>query len=146
MRIYVAVPSVLVVLAFASAVPRASAQEIPTPEEHFGFPMGADKELARWDEILEYFTLIGLASDRVQIDTSGVTTLNNPFISVTISSPAYLARLEEIRDASRRIAEGRILRAEAESIASDIPATAVINHNIHSTEIGSSQTSVTRIC
>ena len=118
------------------------AQRIPSPEEHFGFVMGTDKELAHWDEILEYITRVADVSDRIVVDTAGPTTNGHPFVSVTISSPANLARLDEIRAASRRIAEGRITRAEAEEIASRTPATAFINHNIHSTEIGSSQTSV----
>ncbi len=104
--------------------------------------MGADKELARWDRILDYFTLIADASDRVVVDTAGPSTSGHPFVIVTMSSPANLARLPEIRAASKEIADGRIDRARAEEIASSTPATAVINHNIHSTEIGSSQTSV----
>ncbi len=120
----------------------AAAQQIPSPEEHFGYPMGSDKELARWDEILEYFTRVANASDRVLVDTAGPSTNGNPFISITISSPANLARLSEIRTSSQRIADGRITRAEAEAISARTPTTAFINHNIHSTEIGSSQTSV----
>lgn len=119
-----------------------AAQAIPTPEDHFGFPMGTDKQLARWDGILEYFTRVADASDRVVIDTAGVTTNGEEFIRITISSPDNLARLDEIRAASKQIADGRISRAEAQAIADRIPATAFINHNIHSTEIGSSQTSV----
>lgn len=120
----------------------ASAQDIPTPEEHFGHVMGASKELARWDEILGYFTLVADASDRVVVDTAGPTTLDNPYVTVTISAADNLARLPEIRAASERIADGRIDRATAERIADEIPATAVLHHNIHSTEIGASQTSV----
>ena len=116
--------------------------QIPTPEEHFGFAMGTDRKLARWDDILEYFTIVADGSDRIQIDTAGPTTLGAQFISITLSSPANLARLDEIRDASKRIASGRISREDAERIADNTPATAFINHNIHSTEIGSSQTSV----
>ena len=86
------------------------AQQIPTPEEHFGFVIGTDKKLAHWDGILEYFTLIADGSDRIQVDTAGPTTLGNPFVSITISSPANLARLDEIREASKRIADGRIDR------------------------------------
>lgn len=118
------------------------AQAIPTPEEHFGFAMGTDKELARWDGILDYFTRVANASDRVVVDTAGATTNGVPFIRITMSAPENLARIDEIRAASKQIADGRISRAEAEAIASRIPATAFINHNIHSTEIGSSQTSV----
>ena len=76
------------------------------------------------------------------MDTAGATTNGVPFIRITMSAPENLARIDEIRAASKQIADGRISRAEAEAIASRIPATAFINHNIHSTEIGSSQTSV----
>lgn len=118
------------------------AQSIPTPEAHFGFPMGTDKELARWDGILEYVTRVADASDRIVVDTAGPTTNGADFIRITISSPKNLARIREIRAASKQIADGRISRAEAQALADRIPATAFINHNIHSTEIGSSQTSV----
>ena len=47
------------------------AQQIPTPEEHFGFVIGTDKKLARWDGILDYFTLIADGSNRIQVDTAG---------------------------------------------------------------------------
>ncbi len=112
MRVHRAVHfAIAAVVATVTSASVAAAQQIPTPEEHFGFAMGTDKELARWDEILDYFTLIGDASGRIQIDTAGPTTLGNPFISVTITSPANLARLGEIRAASAAIAEGRISRA-----------------------------------
>jgi hypothetical protein len=132
----------LAALALTLLAGGVNAQQVPTPEAHFGFAMGTDKELAHWDDIVEYLRMIGEASDRVQVDSSGRTTLGNPFLSVTISSASNLARLDEIQAASRAIAEGRISRAEAERIADTTPATVFINHNIHSTEIGSSQTSV----
>jgi Zinc carboxypeptidase len=133
--------ALLILVGFAPTSP-VSAQHIPTPEEHFGFAMGASKKLARWDEILEYLTLIADESDRIRVDTVGSTTMGNPYVSVTMSAPANLARLDEIRASSARIAGGRLAREEAEALAADLPATAFINHNIHSTEIGASQTSV----
>ena len=133
---------VLYPLFMGITVVNLESQVLPTPEEYFGFEIGADKKLARWDGILEYLTLVGDQSDRIKIDTLGSTTLGNPFLSVTISSPANLARLEEIRYESKLIADGRITKSEALGIAHKNPATVFINHNIHSTEIGSSQTSI----
>ncbi len=136
------VPFVVTVALFAAAPGYLGAQTVATPQEHFGFAMGSDKQLARWDEILVYFTAVADASDRLQVDTLGATTRGNHFVALTISSPANLARLEEIRAAARRLSKGRIERKEAEALAADNPAVVLINHNIHSTEIGSSQTSV----
>ncbi len=31
---------------------RATGQQIPTPESFFGFQMGADRKLARWDKLV----------------------------------------------------------------------------------------------
>jgi hypothetical protein len=135
---YIAVYPLLILI---TAI-KLESQVLPTPMEHFGYEIGTDKKLAKWDEILEYFTLIGDQSDRIQIDTLGPTTLGHPFLSITISSPNNLSRLEEIRDASKLIAGGRITKFQAQAIAEDNPATVFINHNIHSTEIGSSQTSI----
>ena len=119
-----------------------AAQSLPSPESHFGFAMGTDERLARWDGILEYYEVLATGSDRIQIDTLGPTTLGNPFITVTLSSAENLARLGEITETSAVLAQGRVSSDEADELAADLPATVVINHNIHSTEIGSSQTSV----
>ncbi|MFQ5537899.1 MAG: M14 family zinc carboxypeptidase [Gemmatimonadota bacterium] len=118
------------------------AAAVPTPREHFGFAMGTDRELARWDEILDYFNRVAEASSRVRVDTLGPTTLGNPYVVVTLTAPENLARLAEIRTASARMARGRIAEEEARALAANLPVTVVINHNIHSTEIASSQTSV----
>ncbi|WP_405282994.1 M14 family zinc carboxypeptidase [Gaopeijia maritima] len=115
---------------------------IPTPEEYFGFAMGTSKKLARWDTIVTYFDLIAERSDRVMVDRIGSTTLGNPYLMITMSSPSNLAQLDDIRAASKTLAEGRVSRAEAEALADELPATVVINHDMHSTEVASSQTSV----
>ena len=46
----------------------ASAQQptLQTPEQFFGFRMGTDNKLARWDKIVEYFKQVSGASDRIR--------------------------------------------------------------------------------
>ena len=41
-------------------------QAVPAPEQFFGFRMGTDNKLARWDKIVEYFQQISASSDRVR--------------------------------------------------------------------------------
>lgn len=132
------------VLALAGSAPLAASaqQALPTPEAHFGYAMGTAENLARWDEILDYYTLLANGSDRMVVDTLGMTTLGNPYVAVWISSPENLARRDEIRMGSAALAAGQISQAEARELASNIPSTVVLHHNIHSTEIGASQTSV----
>ena len=51
----------LAICAFAAALP---AQTLQTPEDFFGFKIGADRKLARYDKIVDYFKLIAAQSDR----------------------------------------------------------------------------------
>ena len=42
----------------------ALAQEITSPEKFFGFQLGADKKMARWDKIVEYYGVLEKQSGR----------------------------------------------------------------------------------
>ena len=58
---------------------------IPSPEEFFGHRMGADKKLARWDKIVEYFWELDKAPS-VKVIELGLSTEGNPFLLAIISS------------------------------------------------------------
>ena len=74
-----------------------AAQDIPSPEEFFGHVMGADRQLAHWPELVEYYELLGARSDRVQVVHMGPSTLGNPFLVLFVSSPENLANLDELQ-------------------------------------------------
>ncbi|MCH7987312.1 MAG: peptidase M14 [Acidobacteria bacterium] len=134
-------PAVLcLLLSLLMAVSVVAATELPTPEEFAGFRMGADGKLVRWEKIVEYFKLVDAASERVRVEELGRSTLDNPFILAIISSPANLARLEEIKATQRRLAYPyELSEEETERLARNSPTVLLITLNIHSTEIGSSQ-------
>ena len=67
--------------------------ELPSPEEYFGFEMGADRKLARWDKLVDYYNLLGEQSPRLEVVNMGPSTLDNPFLVLFISSPENLANL-----------------------------------------------------
>mgnify|MGYP001587665053 FL=1 len=69
----------------------AQAPQITSPERFFGFQMGADRKLARWDKLVEYYKLLDRESDRLQVVDMGPSTMGNPFLALFISSPANLA-------------------------------------------------------
>ncbi len=60
--------------------PAGALAQIPSPEEFFGHRMGADRKLARWDRLVEYYELIGRESDRVRVVEVGPSTLGRPFL------------------------------------------------------------------
>lgn len=119
--------------------PGAFAQGVPSPRTVLGFEVGADRTLADWGQITNYFSLLA-ASAAVKVDTLGPTTNGQPFIAVTISHPDNMLRLEEIRTREARLADPRGLSAlEEAEIVREQPAVILISANIHATEIASSQ-------
>jgi len=126
----------------SAAPPAAAADPIPSPEEFFGFSMGTAEKLARWEQIVEYFELIDDNSERVQVTRVGDTTLGNPYLSIAISSPENMRDLPAHQERAKRLARGHGLDEDSARELAQGPAIAMLHHNIHSTEIASSQTSV----
>ena len=134
----------------ASAAPAARAPAAlpappgPVPPEAFlGFPVGADRKVADYGQIGRYFEALARASDRVELDTLGRTTLGRPLLMAVISSPANLREQERWRGLARRLADPRGLPAEeAERLVSEGKVILLVTCSIHSTEIGASQMSM----
>ena len=118
----------------------AASDPIPSPEQFFGFPMGAEGRLARWDRIVDYFTLVGARSDRVAVRELGRTTLGHPYLLAAISTPQTIADLPRYQSDQRRLADPRQTSpADAEEIARHGKAVVLVGANVHATEIGTNQ-------
>ncbi len=116
---------------------------ITTPEKFFGFQMGADRKMARWDKMVEYYNLLAKQSPRVKVVNMGSTTLGNPFLAVYISSPANLARLETLRAWNLKLADPRSVPDTAiRRIVRDGKAVVLQSMSMHANEIGGSQMAV----
>jgi hypothetical protein len=116
---------------------------VPTPREHFGFDIGQDRTLADWGELTAYFSLLAETSPRVVVDTLGPTTVGNPFVMLTITSPANHARLEELHEIQMKLADPRLIVGEDElqRLFDEGKAVVLITQGIHATEVGASQMS-----
>ncbi len=73
----------LAVLALASL---SLGAQIPTPESHFGHPIGVDRELLDWDKVVSYFQALAKTSDKIRVQELGKTAEGRPFIAATIAS------------------------------------------------------------
>src|SRR4029453_18112425 len=123
------------VLGLATGV-AAGAAGIPTPESVLGFAPGTDRALADWRQIVAYFDALDAASPRVSVENVGPTTDGQPFLVVTISSEANMARLEEIRRDNLRLADPRgVTDAEARDLVARGKTVVALHHGIHSTEV-----------
>ncbi|MDB4912237.1 MAG: peptidase carboxypeptidase [Gemmatimonadetes bacterium] len=119
---------------------RAQGTSVPTPESVLGYRVGADRKLADWPQIVGYFGKLAAASPAVSIQTLGKTTMGKPLIAAIISTPENVKRREEIFRAQRELADPRILKSAKEAaLYAHQPAVLVIQCNIHSDEIASSQ-------
>jgi len=98
------------VLSFAAlaAVTLASfaapgAAQIPTPESVLGYAVGADFELANYEQSLDYFHRLDAASDRLMLQEVGVTSFGRPWYVAIISSEDNLRDVERYRDLIGRL-------------------------------------------
>ena len=82
--------------------------QVTSPEKFFGFQLGSDRKMARWDKIVEYYQLLEKESGgKLKVVNMGPTTMGNPFLLVIISSPKNLANLERLREVNARISDPR---------------------------------------
>jgi Zinc carboxypeptidase/Biotin-protein ligase, N terminal len=120
---------------------RAQAPALTSPEKFFGFQMGADRKLANWDKLHEYYQLLAKTSNRVKLVELGKSSEGRPFIALFISSPANLARLEQLRQINARLADPRGLpEAEVKKLVADGKAVTIQSFALHSNEVAASQT------
>jgi hypothetical protein len=129
------------ILVVAAASLAAQAPDVPSPEEFFGFRMGADRQLARWDKLVEYYELLGQASDRLEVVNMGPTTLGNPFLALYFSSPANLTRLDDLKRMNATLSDPRgASMAEVDDAIDNGRAVIVQSMCLHSTEVAAGQT------
>jgi hypothetical protein len=122
----------------AAAQPAAS---LPSPEKFFGFKMGADRKLANWDKLHEYYQTLAKSSNRVKLVEVGKSSEGRPYIALFISSPANLAKLEQIRQINAKLADPRgISAADSEKLIADGKAVIVQTFALHSSEVAAAQT------
>jgi hypothetical protein len=112
---------------------------VPTPREHFGFEPGDDYKLADYSQITSYFEKLSHSSDRIRWVEFGRTSLGKPMYAAFISAPENLARLDEFRDISRRLALGRVSPEEAHALAEKGRAIVWIDSGLHASEVAPSQ-------
>jgi hypothetical protein len=121
------------------------AQKIPAPAEVIGFTPGDDRKLASWQQTVDYFQKLDAASDRVKFEEIGRTTLDRPFVYATISAPENLKNLEKYKTINAKLAAPRLLKSSerlAQNLIKQGKTIVLITCGIHSTEVGSSLSSM----
>lgn len=117
--------------------------QIKTPDNFLGFPVGADRQLADYRQLVAYFNYLDDASPKIKVLNLGKTTDNNDMILAVISSEQNINDLAKYQEISYKLAHpAQLSPAEAERIIQQGKVIAFITSNIHSTEIGSAQMAI----
>ena len=116
---------------------------IPSPRSVFGFDPGDDRTIIDWKQITDYFARLDQASDRVQVQTIGQSTLGRPLIAAFISAPENIRNLGKYKEMQARLADPRqvVSDAERDRLVREGKTVVAISCSIHSTEIVASQMS-----
>jgi hypothetical protein len=127
----------------ALIVIHAALAAIPTPESHFGHPIGVDRKVLDWAKVVSYFEALAKNSDRIVVQELGKSTEGRPFIAAWISSAETLKDLDKYREIQARLADPRkTTGAEAAEFAKQGKVIVMITCSIHATEIASTHTAV----
>ncbi len=139
-------PSLLAALVIAlvscfAAPDAAIAQDVQSPEEFFGHQMGADRQLAHWDELVAYYRHLDENSPRLQLREMGATTNGHPYVVLFVSTAENLNRLEELRQLNATLSDPRgVSDAEIERAIAEGKAVVAQSFALHSNEVAASQT------
>ncbi len=115
-------------------------QKVTSPEEYFGFQLGSDRNMARWDKIVDYYYLLEKESDKLKIINMGPSTEGNPFLVVIISSPENLTNLKRLQKINAKISDPRgIEESEIGKLVKEGRAVICQSMSLHATEIGGTQ-------
>jgi len=116
--------------------------KILSPQEFYGFKIGEDGKLARWDKIVDYFWHLSNNSSRVKVVELGKSAMGNPFILVILSSPKNLSNSERLREISYRIAHPRGLNEEEiNNLIAEGKTVVSMTLSLHASEVGGTQMS-----
>jgi hypothetical protein len=133
--------SVLSLVVFGLLTPIAPGQiKITSPEEFFGFRLGSDRKIARWDKIVDYFKLLENESGHIKVVNMGPSTMGHPFLLVIISSEENLANLDRLQTINAKLSDPRgIAEAEIKGLIKEGKAVICQSMSLHATEIGGTQ-------
>lgn len=116
---------------------------VPTPASHFGHPIGVDRKLLDWDQVVSYFYDLAKSSDRILVNEIGKSAEGRPMIAATISAPENLRRLDYYRNIQQRLADPRRTPpGEAEKLFDQGKVVVLVTCSIHATEVASTHTAI----
>jgi Zinc carboxypeptidase len=113
--------------------------QIPKPEDTYGFKVGADYKLAKYDQMLAYYDKLVASSDRIQMIEIGKSVMGKPIKLFIISSEENMQAVDNWREISTKLARAKIKPEEARSLAKMGKAVVWIDGGMHAREAAHAQ-------
>jgi len=127
--------SVLAALLVTLPAP-AAGQDITQPIDFLGFNLGDDYQLSTYQQLYDYWSLLGQESPRMVTRSIGLTEEGRPQIMAIITSPANHRKLGDYRSIARRLALAEGLDdAEARELAEEGRSVIWIDGGLHANEV-----------
>jgi hypothetical protein len=119
--------------------PPSLSSQVPSPEEAFGFPPGADYEVADYGQMQAYFRDLAASTPRAELVEVGRTARDQPLLLLFISSEENMRQLERWRSTSERLSRARIGEAEARELSANGKAVVWIDGGMDDQEFATAQ-------
>jgi hypothetical protein len=130
----------LVALVGLGAPVAPAAAQITSPEEEFGFPIGTNHELITYAQLQAYWQKVAGQSNRMVLDTIGLTDEGRPQLMAIITSPENHANLDRYREISKTMALAEVDgEVAARALAAEGKAVVWIDGGLHATEVVGAQ-------
>ncbi|MDT8301027.1 MAG: M14 family metallopeptidase [Sedimentisphaerales bacterium] len=117
------------------------AEQIQSPETFMGHKVGEDYKVARYEKIREYFQHVSANSRRVNVRKIGLTTEGREMVIAEITEDAAPEQIQQAMADQMKIADPRLIKSQKDerSLIANAKVVVLINCNLHSTELASSQ-------
>ena len=113
-----------------------AAGQVTSPEEQFGYQLGTDYQLVNYQQLTEYWHLLAQQSDRMTLESIGLSEDGREQWMATITSPANRPGLERYKEIARRLAHaGGVSEDEARELAAEGKAVVWIDGGLHANEV-----------
>jgi hypothetical protein len=114
--------------------------KVTTPQEQFGFEIGADYQLLTYTQLVEYWKKLETESDRMKLVEYGTTAEGRTMYLAIITSPQNHQNLDRYKEIAGKLAlaEG-LTDDQAHELAAEGKAVVWIDGGLHATEIVNAQ-------
>src|SRR5690348_7885348 len=111
---------------------------VPTPEKILGYVIGTPNKLTYTNDLYRYYEVLAAASPRVKVFRVGKSEEGRDFMMVAVSDEANLARLNQLKDATAKLADPRTIGdGDAQRLIDTGKPFYWLSGSIHSPETGS---------